>query len=175
MGRYEQACNEFTTHTIQLLREQGNTRPITTGEIDRMVSIIRKNFCSIQVQLKQSACELVMVLRSRFLDARRKRRNFSKQAKEILDAYFYSHLSNPYPSEEAKEELARKCGISVSQVSNWFGNKRIRYKKNIGKAQEEASLYAAKNAVAGSGGTSSGGGGQHGDHAASPNNSTYSE
>jgi hypothetical protein len=33
----------------------------------------------------------------------------------------------------AQEELARKCGISVSQVSNWFGNKRIRYKKNIVK------------------------------------------
>src|SRR6218665_1407906 len=48
---------------------------------------------------------------------RRKRRNFSKQATEILNEYFYSHLSNPYPSEEAKEELARKCGISVSQVS----------------------------------------------------------
>jgi hypothetical protein len=30
------------------------------------------------------------------------------------------------------------------QVSNWFGNKRIRYKKNIGKAQEEANLYASK-------------------------------
>ncbi|KAH9383155.1 hypothetical protein HPB48_023981 [Haemaphysalis longicornis] len=74
----------------------------------------------------------------------RKRRNFSKQATEILNEYFYSHLSNPYPSEEAKEELARKCGITVSQVSNWFGNKRIRYKKNIGKAQEEANLYAAK-------------------------------
>ena len=125
---------------------------------------------------------------------RRKRRNFSKQATEILNEYFYSHLSNPYPSEEAKEELARKCGITVSQVSlnaecyvlilfllpfpfvllpvhfkfsiipladcldvhsllnnsiqvsNWFGNKRIRYKKNIGKAQEEANLYAAKKA-----------------------------
>lgn len=85
--------------------------------------------------------------RSRFLDARRKRRNFSKQASEILNEYFYSHLSNPYPSEEAKEELARKCGITVSQVSNWFGNKRIRYKKNIGKAQEEANLYAAKKAA----------------------------
>lgn len=35
----------------------------------------------------------------------------------------------------------------VSQVSNWFGNKRIRYKKNIGKAQEEANLYAAKKAA----------------------------
>lgn len=46
----------------------------------------------------------------------RKRRNFSKTATEVLNEYFYSHLSNPYPSEEAKEELARKCGISVSQV-----------------------------------------------------------
>jgi transcriptional regulator with XRE-family HTH domain len=59
-----------------------------------------------------------MILRSRFLDARRKRRNFSKQASEILNEYFYSHLANPYPSEEAKEELARKCGITVSQVQN---------------------------------------------------------
>lgn len=48
---------------------------------------------------------------------RRKRRNFNKQATEILNEYFYSHLSNPYPSEEAKEELAKKCGITVSQVS----------------------------------------------------------
>lgn len=169
LEKYERACNEFTTHTIHLLKDQAKTRPITPREIDRMVQIIRKKFSSIQVQLKQSTCEAVMILRSRFLDARRKRRNFSKQAKEILDAYFYSHLSNPYPSEEAKEELARKCGISVSQVSNWFGNKRIRYKKNIGKAQEEASLYAAKNAAAvtqGSADCSA---------VASPINSTYSE
>lgn len=48
---------------------------------------------------------------------RRKRRNFNKQATEVLNEYFYSHLSNPYPSEEAKEELAKKCGITVSQVS----------------------------------------------------------
>ena len=35
------------------------------------------------------------------------------------------------------------------QISNWFGNKRIRYKKNIGKAQEEANMYAAKAATGG--------------------------
>ena len=35
----------------------------------------------------------------------------------MLNEYFYSHLSNPYPSEETKEELARKGGITVSQVS----------------------------------------------------------
>lgn len=34
-----------------------------------------------------------------------------------------------------------------SQVSNWFGNKRIRYKKNIGKFQEEANMYAARTAA----------------------------
>ncbi len=56
--------------------------------------------------------------RSRFLDARRKRRNFSKKATEVLNEYFYSHLANPYPSEEAKEELARKCNITVSQVKS---------------------------------------------------------
>ncbi|GFN79638.1 pre-b-cell leukemia transcription factor 1 [Plakobranchus ocellatus] len=150
LEKYEQACTEFTTHVVNLLREQSRTRPIQPKEIERMVGIIRKKFSAIEMQLKQSTCEAVMILRSRFLDARRKRRNFSKQASEILNEYFYSHLSNPYPSEEAKEELARKCGINVSQVSNWFGNKRIRYKKNIGKAQEEANLYAAKAASAAS-------------------------
>ncbi|KAM6975339.1 pre-B-cell leukemia transcription factor 3-like [Tautogolabrus adspersus] len=157
LEKYEQACSEFTAHVMNLLREQSRTRPISPREIERMVKIIHRKFSSIQVQLKQSTCEAVMILRSRFLDARRKRRNFSKQATEILNEYFYSHLSNPYPSEEAKEELAKKCSISVSQgggscitvsqVSNWFGNKRIRYKKNIGKFQEEANLYAAKTAV----------------------------
>uniref|UniRef100_A0A672L0B9 Pre-B-cell leukemia transcription factor 1 n=2 Tax=Sinocyclocheilus grahami TaxID=75366 RepID=A0A672L0B9_SINGR len=166
LEKYEQACNEFTTHVMNLLREQSRTRPISPKEIERMVNIIHRKFSSIQMQLKQSTCEAVMILRSRFLDARRKRRNFNKQATEILNEYFYSHLSNPYPSEEAKEELAKKCSITMSQtsfknltdpkclndilyifVSNWFGNKRIRYKKNIGKFQEEANIYAARTAV----------------------------
>ncbi|XP_048881806.1 pre-B-cell leukemia transcription factor 2 isoform X2 [Brienomyrus brachyistius] len=145
--RASQACSEFTTHVMNLLREQSRTRPVSPREIERMVAIIHRKFSSIQTQLKQSTCEAVMILRSRFLDARRKRRNFSKQATEVLNEYFYSHLSNPYPSEEAKEELAKSCGITVSQVSNWFGNKRIRYKKNISKFQEEANLYAMKTAI----------------------------
>nr|KAF6401971.1 PBX homeobox 4 [Rousettus aegyptiacus] len=118
-------------------------RPVLPEEMERMVGVIHSKFSAIQMQLKQSTCEAVMTLRSRLLDARRKRRNFSKQATEVLNEYFYSHLSNPYPSEEVKQELARKGGITVSQVSNWFGNKRIRYKKNMGKFQEEASIYTA--------------------------------
>ncbi|VDP72272.1 unnamed protein product [Echinostoma caproni] len=148
LEKYKNACDEFTGHVINLLREQSRSRPISPAEIELMVGIIRRKFRAIETQLKQSTCEAVMILRSRFLDARRKRRNFSKEATEVLNEYFYSHLANPYPSEEAKEELAKKCGITVSQVSNWFGNKRIRYKKNIVKAQEEANMYAAATAAA---------------------------
>ena len=114
--RYDAGCQEFTTHVMNLLREQSRTRPITPKEIERMVKIINKKFNSIQIQLKQSACEAVMILRSRFLDSRRKRKNFNKKSSEILNEYFYSNLANPYPTEEAKEELARKCGITVSQA-----------------------------------------------------------
>ncbi|XP_072240587.1 pre-B-cell leukemia transcription factor 1-like [Leuresthes tenuis] len=150
LEKCEQACSEFTSHVMNLLREQSRTRPISPKEIERMVSIIHHKFSAIQMQLKQSTCEAVMILRSRFLDARRKRRNFSKQATQILNEYFYSHLANPYPNEETKEELANKCFITAAQVANWFGNKRIRYKKNIAKFQGEANLYAKTAADAAS-------------------------
>jgi hypothetical protein len=55
---------------MNLLREQSRTRPISPKEIERMVAIIHRKFSSIQMQLKQSTCEAVMILRSRFLDAR---------------------------------------------------------------------------------------------------------
>lgn len=147
LDKYEQACSEFSGHVMNLLREQSRTRPISHKEIECTVSIIHRKFSTIQKQLKQRTCEAVMILRSRFLDARRKRRNFNKSATEILNEYFYSHLENPYPSEEMKDELAKKCSITVAQVSNWFGNKRIRYKKNTAKLQEEANVYAMKTAV----------------------------
>ena len=47
--KYDQGCNEFTTHVMNLLREQSRTRPITAKEIERMVQIINKKFSAIQV------------------------------------------------------------------------------------------------------------------------------
>ena len=41
--------------------------------------------------------------------------------------------------------MACPCLVAAcQQVSNWFGNKRIRFKKNVSKGQEEANLYTAK-------------------------------
>jgi hypothetical protein len=70
LEKYENHCNDFCSHVVTLLREQSRIRPISEQEIERMVMIIRKKFSIIQLQLKQSTCEAVMILRSRFLDAR---------------------------------------------------------------------------------------------------------
>ena len=73
-----------------------------------------------------------------------------------------------------------------SQVSNWFGNKRIRYKKNIVKAQEEANMFAAKAAATAAAGSAEaaagmasppggggGGGGEWGNNSGSSTPGSY--
>ena len=49
LTKYEQASNEFTTHVMNLLREQSRFRPITPKEIERTVQIIQRKFITIQV------------------------------------------------------------------------------------------------------------------------------
>lgn len=93
---------------------------VKNGETPHRAPGVAPFCCSMQCQLLEAirynqVSDTPMIRFIHYL-CRRKRRNFSKQASEILNEYFYSHLSNPYPSEEAKEELARKCGITVSQV-----------------------------------------------------------
>ena len=58
LEKYEQACSEFTTHVMNLLREQSRTRPITPKEIERMVNIIHRKFSSIQVCFLNSTKEI---------------------------------------------------------------------------------------------------------------------
>mmetsp|Transcript_901 Transcript_901/g.5629 ORF Transcript_901/g.5629 Transcript_901/m.5629 type:complete len:462 (+) Transcript_901:256-1641(+) len=57
------------------------------------------------------------------------REKLSPNALQILENWFTEHLDNPYPCETEKQALATQCKISVSQVSNWFGNKRMRFKR----------------------------------------------
>ena len=80
---------------------------------------------TFQIQLKQGTCESVMTWRSKFMDGKSDQDNSSKtsrpgslstQSTDILNEYFYSILDHPYPSEEAKEELARKSNLSILQV-----------------------------------------------------------
>ncbi|KAF2675186.1 hypothetical protein BT63DRAFT_420407 [Microthyrium microscopicum] len=54
---------------------------------------------------------------------------FSKEAIKTLKGWIDAHSDNPYPSEEEKEELGTRTGLSASQVSNWFANTRRRNKR----------------------------------------------
>ena len=65
--------------------------------------------------------DVVLNVKNSILDGRylkKRRKNFSKQATEVLNEYFYSHLDNPYPPDEVKTDLASQCNITVGQVSN---------------------------------------------------------
>ncbi|KHN74805.1 Homeobox protein ceh-20 [Toxocara canis] len=108
-------CVELDYAITQILQRQRYFRPITQADIDKCRGEIRTKVDCYQRQLKQLTCQNVMMLRSKYLDARRKRRNFSKDATRILSEFFFSHLEHPYPNEDAKAELARKCNLTVNQ------------------------------------------------------------
>ncbi|XP_050390430.2 uncharacterized protein LOC126809721 [Patella vulgata] len=50
----------------------------------------------------------------------------SSAAKNILNDWYECHSEHPYPTDEEKEDLAEKAGVSPAQVKSWFANKRSR-------------------------------------------------
>jgi len=59
-------------------------------------------------------------------DSKKKRSRLPANAVSIFRQWFFNHLDKPYPSEEEKEDLARKTGLKLVQVNNWFTNARRR-------------------------------------------------
>ncbi|GMS88539.1 hypothetical protein PENTCL1PPCAC_10714, partial [Pristionchus entomophagus] len=127
----EHEASTFIEQAAEVIKGQSLLRPISQVDVERVLERVRRRIAKCTIDLKQDTCEMLMSLKNKLCDNRRKRRNFSKQATEILNDYFEKKMSHPYPTEDEKEQLAKQCKITVAQVSNWFGNKRIRYKKNI--------------------------------------------
>ncbi|MCJ1354481.1 MAG: hypothetical protein MMC33_004470 [Icmadophila ericetorum] len=89
---------------------------------------------------------------------KRRRGNLPKPVTDILKAWFTDHVSHPYPTEDEKQLLMSKTGLTISQVgelwhtkfklstngtqiSNWFINARRRSLPQMTKqAQAEANL-----------------------------------
>ncbi|KAL4803703.1 homeobox KN domain-containing protein [Aspergillus unguis] len=57
---------------------------------------------------------------------RRRRGNLPKPVTDILKAWFQAHLDHPYPSEEDKQTIMTRTGLTINQISNWFINARRR-------------------------------------------------
>jgi hypothetical protein len=77
---------------------------------------------------------------SKYTSARRQKQinrpkhNHPREAKEILQAWFYSHLhatGRPYPSNDVKEELVVQTGLTLKQITNFYINERKRSKDRI--------------------------------------------
>lgn len=57
---------------------------------------------------------------------KRTRKNFAPEINTILNEWFEAHKVTPYPTEDEKQELMAKTGISQKQLKDWFGNRRRR-------------------------------------------------
>jgi hypothetical protein len=60
-----------------------------------------------------------------------------KSATDILKQWFLNNVSNPYPSQEAKETLSNMTGLTKKQIQNWFTNSRKRFLEPLKKGLEE--------------------------------------
>lgn len=51
---------------------------------------------------------------------------FSKEVLHVLRSWMYSHTEHPYPTEEEKDDLKDRTGLTRSQLTNWLANARRR-------------------------------------------------
>jgi len=148
LDKLNRVCNEFVQRMTTLLREQGQIRTVTDQEIQAKTLIIQQKFDFVRNQLRTNVCNAILVLQKQYNhQSKRKRRSLSKRATEVLSHWFFEHINDPYPSDEEKSMLAAQCVLSLNQVNNWFGNKRIRYKRKC--LEEEARRNKAQSQVAG--------------------------
>ena len=69
---------------------------------------------------------------------KKQRLQLRKTNRETLRAWFADHFVHPYPRNDEKRYLARKTGLTIVQVSNWFINTRVREWKHHVRAIAEA-------------------------------------
>jgi hypothetical protein len=130
LEKLNKVCEDFCNKMMNLLREQSNIRPILEQETHLKMSVIQHKFDYVRNQLKQNVCNAILILQKQYNQVQtKKKRVLPKKATEGLSQWFYEHISDPYPSEEEKIMLAAGGGLTITQVNNWFGNKRIRYKR----------------------------------------------
>lgn len=48
---------------------------------------------------------------------KRRRGNLPKAVTDIMRAWFQDHIAHPYPTEEEKQILMHRTGLTISQVS----------------------------------------------------------
>uniref|UniRef100_A0A0N4Z519 Homeobox domain-containing protein n=1 Tax=Parastrongyloides trichosuri TaxID=131310 RepID=A0A0N4Z519_PARTI len=110
------------------LLTQSYVRPLNEDDKRRAFNSIENKISAHTIILKEELLNYLMYINVQH-NKKRGRRNFPKEATAILEKYFKDHIDKPYPDERDKLYLAEKCNLTTTQITNWFGNKRIRCMK----------------------------------------------
>jgi hypothetical protein len=136
LSKLNRVCGEFCNRLMNTLKDQRIFRHVSDIEINLKVGTIQQRFDYVRSQLRQNVCNAIVLLQRQYNQVKKTRRSLSKKATEVLTQWFFEHINDPYPSDEEKAMLATQCSLTLNQVNNWFGNKRIRYKRKC--LEEEA-------------------------------------
>ena len=114
-------CDECEKGVMTFFNDQPQCIPIKQAQVESIIQGFRTRTLYIYLELKTNVAETVEFVQKVMFEksSKRRKRNFSKQASEILNEYFYSNLDNRYPCEEIKADLATLCKITVGQVSKF--------------------------------------------------------
>ncbi|KAK8658491.1 hypothetical protein V6N13_036696 [Hibiscus sabdariffa] len=109
------AINSQIRVTRESLGEQDNSE-------NSRVGIIRLCYVDQQLQQQRALQQLGMMQQH----AWRPQRGLPGSSVSLLRAWLFEHFLHPYPKDSDKIMLARKTGLTRSQVANWFVNARVR-------------------------------------------------
>lgn len=127
--KLNKVCNECCSQLIMTLREQSTIRPVGEHEAQVKLQKVKHKFDYAKNQLRVCVCSAISALQKQYNQVRKKHKSLPKKATQSLSQWFFEHIQNPYPTEQEKAMLAAAGGLTLTQVNNWFGNKRIRYKR----------------------------------------------
>uniref|UniRef100_A0A183C5F7 Homeobox domain-containing protein n=1 Tax=Globodera pallida TaxID=36090 RepID=A0A183C5F7_GLOPA len=128
----------------RLFAVHAQLRPIVPADVQQFGTVLQLFTRKWKGELKDAVCSQLLLIKARG-GQKKKRQNFSRETIRILNDYFVEHIDLPYPDDSIKMALAEKCGITLAQVSNWFGNKRIRFRKSQMKAIERGTKCVPMN------------------------------
>lgn len=136
----------INTQIKEAQRSLGETDSTANG---KGVGISRLRFVDRQLRQQRALHHLGMMQQQHTW---RPQRGLPETSVSILRAWLFEHFLHPYPKDSDKIMLARKTGLTRSQVSNWFINARVRlwkpmveemYKEEAGEMESNSSSEMA--------------------------------
>ena len=128
----ELASSEQQYLTQVLTARQSNGGQLELGLLRAQIA---HRFHLLKQSLDKMAMQAVITIRGSCLESSKKRKNLPQRCTRILNTWFEDHTSHPYPTVKQKQELAAACGLTATQVSTWFSNRRCRINKGTSKAK----------------------------------------